>query len=181
MPWRSPLEANPSRAPEKDSQIPPQLTPSGTDVPEKPLKVTETTKRGTSMEHVNSTETGPGSARGVMDRMRDSATAQLASQKDRATTSLDSLAQAVRQTTQPLRDNKQDAIAQYVEEAADRLDRFTTRLRERNVSDLVQEVQHFARRQPAVFVGAAFAVGVIAARFLKSSADARRGYSTGGF
>jgi len=35
-------------------------------------------------------------------------------------------------------------------------------------------VQRFARKQPALFVGSAFAIGVIGARFLKSSNDHRR-------
>ena len=109
-----------------------------------------------------------------MDRVRDRATAQLSTQKDRATDGLGSVAQAVRQSTQHLRQNKQDAIANYVEKAADQIDRFSTQLRNRDVGELVNEVQRFARRQPALFVGSAFAIGVIGARFLKSSSDNRR-------
>jgi hypothetical protein len=107
-----------------------------------------------------------------MNRVRSTATAQLSTQKDRATDGLGSLATAVRQTTQPLRDNQQDAIAQYVEKAADQIERLSTRLREKDVSELVDDAQRFARRQPAIFIGAAFALGVLAARFAKSSSDA---------
>jgi len=106
--------------------------------------------------------------------VRERATAQLSSQKDRATDGLGSVAQAVRQSTQHLRDNKQDAIANYVEKAADQIDRFSTQIRNRDVGELVNEVQRFARRQPALFVGSAFAIGVIGARFLKSSSDNQR-------
>jgi hypothetical protein len=109
-----------------------------------------------------------------MDRVRERATAQLSTQKDRATDGLGSVAQAVRQSTQHLRENKQDAIANYVEKAADQIDRFSTQLRNRDVGELVNEVQRFARRQPALFVGSAFAIGVIGARFLKSSSDNQR-------
>lgn len=111
-----------------------------------------------------------------MDRVRDTATAQLSTQKARATDGLGSIAQAVRQSTQPLREHKQDVIAEYVEKAADGIERFSTRLRERDVKDLMNDVQQFARRQPALIIGAAFAVGLIGARLLKSSADkGRRG------
>ncbi len=126
------------------------------------------------MEHSNTTHSDGGTQGGIMDRVRDRATAQLSSHKDRATDGLGSVAQAVRQSTQHLRDHKQDAIAQYVEKAADQIDRFSTQLKNRDVNELVNEVQRFARRQPALFVGSAFALGVIGARFLKSSADDHR-------
>jgi hypothetical protein len=126
------------------------------------------------MEQLTSASSASDSSRGLMDRVREGATAQLSSQKERATDGLGALSQAVRQSTQPFRDHGQDAIAQYIEKAADQLERFSTQLRERDVNDLVDDVQQFARRQPAVFIGAAFAAGVIAARFLKSSADNRR-------
>ena len=45
-----------------------------------------------------------------------------------------------------------------------------------DVDELVGDVQRLARRQPAVFVGSAFAVGLISARFLKSSRNDRRSY-----
>ena len=109
--------------------------------------------------------------RGLMDRVKDSATAQLSTQKSRATDGLGSLASTIRQSSQPFRDGQQDMIAQYVEKAADQLERLSTHLRDRDVSDLMDDAQRFARRQPAVFVGAAFAVGVVAARFLKSSSS----------
>jgi hypothetical protein len=126
------------------------------------------------MEHSNTTNSDAGTGSGIVDRVRERATAQLSSQKDRATDGLGSVAQAVRQSTQHLRDNKQDAIANYVEKAADQIDRFSTQIRNRDVGELVNEVQRFARRQPALFVGSAFAIGVIGARFLKSSSDNQR-------
>ena len=119
------------------------------------------------MEHTNSAETGTTSA--LMDRVRNGATSQLTSQKGRVTDSLTSLAQAVRQSTESLRGNEQPAIAQYLERAAGQLERLSNRLRDRDVKDLVQDAQQFARRQPAIFIGAAFAAGLVAARFMKSS------------
>ena len=119
------------------------------------------------MEQTNTTGTTSGA--GVIDRVRERATAQMTTQKDRATDGLASIANAVRQSSQPLRDNQQDAIARYVDQAADQIERFSTRLRERDINDLISDVQQFARRQPAIFVGASFAAGLLAARFLKSS------------
>jgi hypothetical protein len=50
-------------------------------------------------------------------------------------------------------------------------------LRKKDVQQLMQDAQRLARRQPALFIGSAFALGLVAARFLKSSPpdDARTG------
>jgi hypothetical protein len=119
------------------------------------------------MEQRNNT----GGGAGLMDRVRESATSQLGAQKDRATDGLGSVAQAVRQSTQQLRDQQHETIAQYVEQAADQLERFATRLKDQNVGDLARQAQDLARRRPAVFIGAAFALGVLGARFIKSSGE----------
>ena len=131
---------------------------------------------------METTDTAGGSgstARGLAEQVREQASSQLSTQKNRAMDSLGSIAQAARQTTQSLRDNQQNAMADYVNKAADQIERFSTRLRERDVADLMQDAQQFARRQPAVFIGAAFAAGLLAARFLKSS-TAGHEYSTSG-
>ena len=107
----------------------------------------------------------------IVGRVRDSANNQLTRQKDRATDSLGSVAQAVRQSTNQLREQRHETIAQYIEQAANQLDRLSSRLREKNVNELVDDAQRFARQRPALFIGSAFALGLIGARFLKSSAE----------
>jgi len=128
------------------------------------------------MEQRNNT----GGGAGLMDKVRQSATSQLGTQKDRATDGIGSVAQAVRQSTQQLREQQHDTIAQYVEQAADQLERFATRLKDKNVGDLAREAQDLARRRPAVFIGSAFALGLLGARFIKSSSsDSRNRMSSG--
>jgi hypothetical protein len=106
-----------------------------------------------------------------MGQLREKATAQLSSQKDRASEGLGTVASAVRQSTQHLRDRQHDTVAQYVEQAADQIDRFSTQLRSKDLNEIANDVKRFAKRQPAVFIGAAFVVGLIGARFLKSSSE----------
>jgi hypothetical protein len=113
--------------------------------------------------------TGNGS--GIVDRVKDTATRQLTSQKERGTDVLGSVAQAVRTSTQRLRDEKHDTIASYVDRAADRIESWSGRLKEKDVDELVSDLQRLARRQPAVFIGSAFALGLVGARFIKSSAE----------
>jgi hypothetical protein len=118
------------------------------------------------------TDAGPAPS-GIVAQVKERATAQLRTQKDRATDGLGSIAQAVRQTTGKLREDQQDIVAQYVEKAADQIERLSNGLRDKDVNELLEDAQRFARRQPALFIGGSFAVGLIAARFLKSSSDAR--------
>jgi ElaB/YqjD/DUF883 family membrane-anchored ribosome-binding protein len=133
------------------------------------------------MQSTNSSTDGS-TGSGMLDRVRQTATSQLSQQKDRATDGLGSLAQSIRESSRSFRDKQQDTIAQYAERAADRIEQFSSRLRERDLADLVRDAEQFARRQPAVFIGATFAAGVLAARFLKSSARDRThaGMGTGG-
>lgn len=104
-----------------------------------------------------------------MTRMRDSAASQLAAQKDRATDQLGSVARAVRSSTQQLREQHHDTAAGYVDQIADQIERLSQGLRQKNLAELLDDAQRLARRQPAVFIASAFAVGLVAARFLKSS------------
>lgn len=106
---------------------------------------------------------------GMVDRVKQSATAQLTNQKDRGTDALGSVAQAVRSSTQRLRDEHHDEIAGYVDKAADQIEHWSRRLKEKDIDELVTDVQRLARRQPAVFIGSAFVLGLAGARFLKSS------------
>lgn len=110
---------------------------------------------------------------GIAGRVREQATARLDTTKNKATDGLGSVAQAVRQTTQHLRNERHDTVARYAEQAADQIERFSQRLKEKDVGELMNDAQQLARRQPALFVGGAFALGLVGARFLKSSSPDR--------
>lgn len=139
---------------------------------------------GTTGMATHSTATDSTSTNGIVGKVKEQATAQLSSQKERATDGLGSVAQAVRQTTQHLRDNQNDTVARYAEQAAEQIERFSERLRNKDVGELMNDAQQLARRQPALFVGGAFAIGLLGARFLKSSSPDSRSsygnYGTGG-
>jgi ElaB/YqjD/DUF883 family membrane-anchored ribosome-binding protein len=108
---------------------------------------------------------------GIIDRLRESTANQLSRQKERATDGLGSVVQAVRQSSEQLREEQHETMAQYVGQAADQLEKLSKRLKEKNVEDFVEEAQRFARQRPALFIGSAFAIGAIGARFFKSSAE----------
>jgi hypothetical protein len=56
-----------------------------------------------------------------------------------------------------------------VDKAADQIENWSRQLREKDIDELLSDVQTLARRQPGVFIGSAFAIGLLGARFLKSS------------
>ncbi len=116
----------------------------------------------------------------LMDQTRTQITSRISDQKETAAGSISTVAQAIRQMGDQLRQQDQAMIAGYVTPIADAVENVSGYLREHSVEDMTQEVERFARRNPAVFLGAAFGIGLLAARFLKSSASAaaRADYST---
>jgi len=107
----------------------------------------------------------------VVDQAKQTVATQASSRKDQAAESLMTVAQAIRQTGGELRGRDQAAIAGYADTVAERVENFSGYLQGRDVSQLVGEVEHYARQNPALFLGGAFALGLVAARFLKSSSQ----------
>lgn len=107
----------------------------------------------------------------LLERTRDQVKAQLDSQKEKATGSLASFADVLHQTGQSLSDQQQGPFGDFAHSAASQVERVSDYLQSRDVDDLVSEVEGFARRQPALFLGAAFLLGLATARFLKSSSS----------
>ncbi|GJL57763.1 MAG: hypothetical protein NPIRA03_06200 [Nitrospirales bacterium] len=97
----------------------------------------------------------------------------LESQKQKGVGELSGLAEAVRQTSHTLREQQKEGIAQYTERAAEHMDRMAEYFESREVGELLNEAEMFARRHPEAFLGGAFMLGLIAGRFLKSSSDRR--------
>jgi hypothetical protein len=106
----------------------------------------------------------------LMNTLREQASSRLSSQKDRAADGLTSVVEAVRQTGQQLRE-KNGGLASYVDSAAAELERWGSHLRTHDVADIANDIKAFARRRPAMFLGGGVALGLIAARFLKSSGE----------
>jgi len=105
----------------------------------------------------------------LVDQTRSQLQSQLNTQKHTAADSIRTVAQAIRQTGDQLRGQEQAVVADYAGRLAEVVEDVSGYLRERSVEDLAGDVERFARRSPAVFLGTAFGLGFLAARFLKSS------------
>ncbi len=105
----------------------------------------------------------------VVDQAKQQTTSLLASRKDQAADTLFTVAHALRQTGQQLREQEQAPVAGLADQVATRVESVSGYLHGRDVRQIVEDTEDFARQRSAVFVGGALALGVLAARFLKSS------------
>lgn len=107
-------------------------------------------------------------AQNLIDRAEQQARSKItAAQRDVGLT-LGSVATTLMNSSSQLRDEQQ-AAGEYVGKAAEQLDRLAHYIQTADPGEVADNIRNFARQRPAVFIGAAFALGVIGARFLKSS------------
>ncbi|MGN6393504.1 MAG: hypothetical protein ACTHM9_14845 [Gemmatimonadales bacterium] len=111
-------------------------------------------------------------AKTSLRQARDSATSSINDSRSQAADRIGGIADAVRTTGRQLREDHQEGIANLTDSLANQVDRLSAYLRDRDLTDVREDLEQFARRQPAVAVGVALALGMLGARFIKSS---RRG------
>lgn len=97
--------------------------------------------------------------------------------KQTAVHQMEGVAQAIRSASSEL--GGQGRLSETVRTFADRIERFSRTLDEREFTDLLHEAEGYARREPAIFLGGAFALGFALSRFLKASAERRSGTYAG--
>lgn len=108
-----------------------------------------------------------GAAAAAGDRLWDTAE----DKKNAGADFVSGLAGAVRRAAVAFDDQIPQA-GDYIRQAAEQIDGASDALRQRNVSELVEGVQDFARRQPTAFLGMTVLAGFAAVRFLRSSTSA---------
>lgn len=84
-----------------------------------------------------------------------------------------SSAQALRSTSEQLREERKDGPARAAERAADQAERLGGYLTESDADRILRDVEDFGRRQPIVVVAIGFAAGFAASRLLKASSSSR--------
>src|SRR6185369_14736255 len=119
----------------------------------------------------------------VVNQVQQRAGDQINRQKESAVSELNTVVNAVRRFGETLNNEGNGPIAriaaQYGDKAANGLDRFARYLREQDPRRLLDDVQNFGRRQPALLIGGAFLLGFAGARIIKSSMDADSSMNTG--
>jgi len=107
----------------------------------------------------------------MVEQMKQQASVRLTGQIDQAAEGLGTASETIRNVSQQLRDNGQAPVAEYVDRAADHVEHISTYLRGKDLDLLVSDVEHFARRSPQMFIAGALGLGMLAARFLKSTPE----------
>jgi len=108
-------------------------------------------------------------AKTTFRQARDQATSSLADSRRQAAEQVGGIASALHSAGQHLRGEQQERIAGLADGFADQVDQVASYLRDADLQRLARDVESLARRQPAIVFGAAFAIGLLGARFLKSS------------
>lgn len=115
------------------------------------------------------TQSAPSNARPrLSDEARGAARSMLGEQQQAAARSLGSMAGALRRAAG---ETDGAAPSRLAASAAEGLQHVSDALRSRDLDTLLRDAEDFARRQPAVFIGAAAVAGFLAVRFLKSSSS----------
>jgi hypothetical protein len=89
--------------------------------------------------------------------------------KNRAADALGAVAQSLLFSWQQLREQDRSAMGELAEKAANRVERWADYVQNTDAREMAERVESFARREPGLFLGGAFALGLLGARFLKSS------------
>jgi hypothetical protein len=164
-----------------DTSFPPQPqtpAPTSTDVP----------PRSSAREQVREIkDQAIGQARETFRDARDRAASSLGDSKSRMADQIGGMASAFRHASEQFRSDDQARIAGLAESVASQVDQLADYLRNRDGRAMLDDIDRLARRQPALVIGGAFALGLLAARFIKSSerrermaaGDAGSGYGAG--
>lgn len=95
--------------------------------------------------------------------------------KERATNALDELAKMLESAAGEVDTRLGEQYGRYARSASEGVAGFSSSLRDKQVDDLMSDVQDFVKKSPAIAIGTAAAVGFVLARLLKSGFDAARG------
>jgi hypothetical protein len=110
-----------------------------------------------------------GQAKNTLKQAREKAGSSLGESKGQVAAQFGSIAEALRRTTEHLRSEDQQRIAGLTETVARQADQVASYLRNKDASAMRADLENLARRQPAIVLGGALVLGLIGARFLKSS------------
>jgi hypothetical protein len=115
-----------------------------------------------------------GQAKTTLQQARDRAGSSLGESKTQVADQFGTVAAALRRTTEHLRSEDQQRIAGLTETVARQVDQVANYLRNKDARAMRSDLENLVRRQPALVLGSALVLGLIGARFLKSSQRDRR-------
>jgi hypothetical protein len=114
-------------------------------------------------------------AKSTFQQAKERAGSSLGESKGQLADQVGAMATALRRTTEHLRSEDQTRIAGLTETLTRQIDQVSNYLRNKDAAAMRQDLENMARRQPAIAIGGALLLGLIGARFLKSSERRNQG------
>lgn len=108
-------------------------------------------------------------AKNTFQQARERAGSSLGESKGQFAEQFGTIADALRRTTEHLRSEDQQRIAGLTDTVARQVEQVAVYLRNKDARAMRQDLENLARRQPALMIGGALVLGLIGARFFKSS------------
>lgn len=108
-------------------------------------------------------------AKNTFQQARERATSSLGESKGQFADQFGTMADALRRTTEHLRSEDQERIAALTDTVARQVEQIADYLRNKDSRAIREDLENLARRQPALVIGGALVLGLVGARFLKSS------------
>lgn len=115
------------------------------------------------------TERSKGKAGELADQIQAKLYDLLERQKHMAADRIGAIGKALRDVSSSLTEENRKGVAPFADRTADSIERISHDLHERDLRELVDRAEGFARRQPELLLGASFLGGVLLARFLKTT------------
>ena len=106
----------------------------------------------------------------LADQVKEGIHGALTDQKGRAADTLGTVAESLNEASDRLKAQGNPALGSYLQHGQQAVDSLSSYLRDAKIEDIADDLQGYARRNPTLVVGALFAVGFLAGRFLRSSA-----------
>ncbi|MEO7521437.1 MAG: hypothetical protein ABIW79_06425 [Gemmatimonas sp.] len=121
-------------------------------------------------------------ARNLASDAKQKASEQVRSSVDKGRSRAADTLHEVARTLMGTGDQGDNPAAPYMNRAGEQVRRAADYLQNADLKQMMSSTEQFARREPALFLGGAFAIGVLAARFLKSTrTETERFGDDGGF
>lgn len=108
------------------------------------------------------------------EKASDQASSKINEQKSQIARGLSNVADNLRQVDEGSNENQEttaieNMTGKYASTIAGKIEQMANYIESREAKEMLRDVEGFARRNPAVFIGGAFATGLLIARFLKTS------------
>ena len=122
-------------------------------------------------DHETLKHKGQQSADDIKEAAREQAESTFERQRDTAAQHTHTLGTVLKNAADEFDRQQQPFCSEQARKLADHTERFSQRMRDKDLHSLCRAAEDYGRREPAMFIGGAIAAGFLVTRFLRSSPD----------